>query len=610
MMRTRLLKIILLILLATLLLLTPVLASSGVVVDTEGSVEWNTDSVGYNAFYASGKYWIFYKIGSSNPCPIVYKTSPDGITWSDRTTLCYSYHYNYTDFSLFYDDTRNQFHYARWQAYNTPVYYRKGIPQADGTIDWYTVEQIATGDLSPSYGLSGLSVAVDSDGFPFVAYAYDGDAYVTKSRRNDGVWETDDTAGFPFKMEGKIDQNEQDIALLSMTNRQIYALLYCASFPLQDKYLEGRVWNGNAWTDVDQAEYITSDDCGFWWAATNLGDRVYVGRRRGRLLVRQDNNTYESYEIPGYAGSDYTCPMPVVWNTAGDIVVYWLYTNHVFYEYFNFSSETWGGKVDWYDEELDPIPDDKDLTVTSKVYNGDVAMFYRTTSALKIGKPVPPPVVDTLVPSNYVGTSVTLRGEIVATAVNCDHRGFVWGTSSGDYIYNWDEPGEFEAGYFERTTNIYSSVRYYYRARAYSPGGWGYGDEVSFPGTPADYPSGDMYGIPAVTDYPDMFHETGEEGPGYPGETLPLAPFIYEQLNAVGIPMVIFWVLLALGLSIAIGIITFNATEGNILATAVAPGIVWGLFAVIGGGLVPFWTVIIYAVIAATVVISTKVFSL
>ena len=219
-----------------------------------------------------------------------------------------------------------------------------------------------------------------------------------------------------------------------------------------------------------------------------------------------------------------------------------------------------------------------------------------------------PPVVETLTPSNYTGTSVNLRGEIVETAYICDYRGFTWGTAPDTYTEGWDEVGEFGVGEFSHTVSITPGTRYYYRARAHSIDGWGYGEEVSFPENTGDTLSSDIYGIPGETDNPDLFHESGEGA--YPGSGLPLAPFIYDQCNTMGMSINIFWILLALALSILVGIITFAMTGGNVMACAIAPGIIWGLFVGLGGGLVPLWTVMVYIVIAAAFVTFTRLASL
>lgn len=139
----------------------------------------------WKTLFAAGLYWAFYNTGSQ----IVFKTSSDGSTWSAATPVCpVSGGYQ---FCIFFDGT--YIHYARGSS---TIFYRRGIPQSNGTIAWSATEQqVATGiQVSTVVPM----VAVDSGGFPWISVEGSGTtvaATIYKSSTNDGTWVT--ASGFP-----------------------------------------------------------------------------------------------------------------------------------------------------------------------------------------------------------------------------------------------------------------------------------------------------------------------------------------------------------------------------------------------------------------------------
>jgi hypothetical protein len=90
-------------------------------------------------FYANGRFWVFYSDGTN----IVYKTSTDGMTWSEATTVragAYGYY-----FSVWFDGT--YVHYAVGRSsVGEALFYRRGTPNADGTITWSTTAEEVAGE--------------------------------------------------------------------------------------------------------------------------------------------------------------------------------------------------------------------------------------------------------------------------------------------------------------------------------------------------------------------------------------------------------------------------------------------------------------------------------
>lgn len=97
--------------------------------------------------------------------------------------------------------------------------------------------------------------------------------------------------------------------------------------------------------------------------------------------------------------------------------------------------------------------------------------------------PATPPTVTTQDATDILSFSATGNGTITAlNNGNCDIRGFDWDTDSGaPYEHSVTETGSYGTGaYTKSLTSLPSGTMIYYRAKAHSAAGWGYGSEVSF----------------------------------------------------------------------------------------------------------------------------------
>jgi hypothetical protein len=165
--------------------------------------DYNAAGVGFQrkSFYANGRFWVFYKthfFGVGTYHDICYRTSTDGTTWTDEVfvTKVWGTTDWGEDYSLYFDGT--YFHYVA-KTDLTKLRYRRGLPNADGSIVWSAAEQVVTDSIRTW----DPTITVDTQGYPFIGYA---DAYypwVTKSITNDGTWQTDE--GYPFKLNENSD---------------------------------------------------------------------------------------------------------------------------------------------------------------------------------------------------------------------------------------------------------------------------------------------------------------------------------------------------------------------------------------------------------------------
>jgi hypothetical protein len=85
---------------------------------------------------------------------------------------------------------------------------------------------------------------------------------------------------------------------------------------------------------------------------------------------------------------------------------------------------------------------------------------------------------------------------------------------------------------------------------------------------------------------------------GATGGLLGLGNLLNPALLVADIPEAFFWYPIAFAIAIALGFIAYGLTK-TILAQALISAIVMGIFAgggVLGDGLLPFWTVIVFII--------------
>jgi len=211
-------------------------------------------------FHANGRFWVFYSDGSD----MVYRTSTDGITWTDATIIGSCGH-GY-GFSVWFDGT--YLHYALCYPADTPKY-RRGEPNSDGSITWSASEQVF-------WQLSGYtshipSISVDSNGYPFIAFlrGKDGEYYfhVTKSSKNNGTWET--SPGFPYQLQDVDDSTTQDASIIPLTDSKMYVAYNYSTT------IKGRLWDGSSWGDEETAS-VSNINTACCFSIVREGDDVHL----------------------------------------------------------------------------------------------------------------------------------------------------------------------------------------------------------------------------------------------------------------------------------------------------------------------------------------------
>lgn len=207
------------------------------------------------------------------PNNLNYITSTNGSTWTAATTIR-TFPFADAQWDVAWDGTH--LHIAKNISTGDGVAhqgleYRRGVPNADGTITWDADWQTA---IATPNSVGDLSVAVGTDGKVWVGYnnagagpgGNVGDACVIKNAALDGTWVTDD--GFPVALT---DTNDCRFAIVaSLPDGAMYVVVY--------------KWG----TDIPATGYISDDGSASFDSegditTSNIEASAYVAAAVGRI---------------------------------------------------------------------------------------------------------------------------------------------------------------------------------------------------------------------------------------------------------------------------------------------------------------------------------------
>jgi len=312
-------------------------------------------------FFASGRHWVFYSNGTN----MVFRTSTDGISWSDATTVraaTYGHH-----FSICFDGTYFHYSYGSYEE----LTYRRGTPESDGTMTWSASEQTLVGDdaVYPC-------VAIDTSGYPYISYLDTSSNYgrILKSSTNDGTWST--AGGYPYNLHYD-DTFSFSATILTLTNNRMYALYT----PQDTHVLYGKLYDGS-WGSEETIATINDKRT---FSAVAYGDnvvvaylktspyniackeRTYGGSWSGESTIQASTNTDSS-------------PTLSLTNISGDLICFWQgdpSSNYIYYK--ERESGTWDtDPTTWINETADTTP--KYLTSYLQTYGSIIGLLYQTKS--------------------------------------------------------------------------------------------------------------------------------------------------------------------------------------------------------------------------------------
>jgi hypothetical protein len=351
---------------------------TGNLVGTSTSSEATYRPFQRKCFYANGRFWVFYSDGTN----LVYRTSVDGVNWSAATTVraCTSGRM----FDVYFDGTYLHYAYAPGTA-GGDLMYRRGTPNADGTITWSAAEQIAYDAQS----ITGVvreyvyepSIAVDSAGRPWIAfryYEYYAATYNTMVRASstaDGTWVTDDTKSLTIADV----MAAGNVAIVPLTAGKMLLIRAYTGYAV-----EARLWDGSAWGSAETA--TTTNIASSWmFSCFSYGDDVYLA------YLDLVDTTYSIHLYKRAYGVGWSLVRSITGVTStsapvitddlanGYIYIFWAgapTANNIYYlKHPELTTTT------WLDESAEVLTDNDRLTCFRKVFDGKIGLEYMTKTA-------------------------------------------------------------------------------------------------------------------------------------------------------------------------------------------------------------------------------------
>lgn len=425
-------------------------------------------------FYANGRHWVFYSDGTD----FVYKTSTDGSSWSSATTIKATLDMGIYA-SVYFDGT--YVYYAT--AKNSIVYFRRGTPNADGTITWSAAEQSATAGSGNYYP----TVSTDTTGRPYVTYSYLSGVtlipYVSRSSTTDGTWSTDAGAGFPYQVS---TTNCWAIDILQLSADKMYIVYKLNSGAPYT--IKGREYNAG-WS-AEQS--ISSTNTGFS-ATSNTTDVMIAFCDTSSDIVFHERDSGGTWSgATTVQASVLVDPNISLSNATGDIVVFWADsagTDHVYYK--KRVAGAWDGSAtDWVDKSVDGLQYNCSSFLQS--YSNVVGLAFESKSGSPFDvnyaylETTSTPDVTTVAASSITATTGRLNANVVDDGgESCEVR-WGYGTTSQAAIAAYDTSTAF-AGAYITGNNPYLDVAtftcnqtYYFRCEIQNAAGTELGDELSF----------------------------------------------------------------------------------------------------------------------------------
>jgi hypothetical protein len=327
------------------------------------------DSFQRKVFYASGRYWAFYCDGTN----MVFRTSTDGISWSSATTIRAT---SKGGFSIRFDGI--YVHYADAHEYNT-VYYRRGVPNSDGTITWSADEQAVI--TESGYYFFRPTVTVDTSGRPYIGYyrmspTYSFTSWVARSSTTDGTWVMD--TGFPYQL----GSNYHNVNIIALTNNRMLAV-YAVSW----EKIRVRKYDGSSWGTEHQTTSICEradpvvcaqgDDVHIMFLKQTTYDILYV-------QYTYSTDSLGSETMVQASATSLSTPQLGIDYATNNLYAFWQdypTTNHIYYKK-KIAGGAWDtDPTDWINETTDGLTSTSGKTCFYQAWNNVIVILYSTKSS-------------------------------------------------------------------------------------------------------------------------------------------------------------------------------------------------------------------------------------
>lgn len=441
----------------------------------------------HNTFFANGRHWAFYTDGTN----IVSKNSPDGVSWSDTTVVRAATTFASFQFDVWFDGTYFHYSFGKADTANHAIYYRRGIPNSDGTITWSAVEQVAVA-ADASYQFDNANITVDSNGFAWIGYVRHPAAgagansrpFITKSTATNGTWAT--AATYPFMLEDV--QIVQYSRAIPLTNGKVYVVYSGCG-----KIVQGRLWDGSSWGGIESVSTSLNDDYQVSAVAYNDDIHVVFVKVAPKAPIHVKRTFGIGWGAETNLGGSIISEFPEIcanWN--GDVYVMWAMqptAYHIYYLKYTNATDSWDTTVvvpnDWvtetamYSAQYSTSPNAPDGKIGFLYRQGTLATHYVKYVYLN----APPSIsVTTSTATGITEIAATLQGTLVDDGGQTCSVRFQWGSSptmANDTIWQGNKTSDdvFSQG----ITGLTVGTTYYFRAQAkWADGTTGNGNMLTF----------------------------------------------------------------------------------------------------------------------------------
>lgn len=540
------------------------------------------------SFYANGRYWAVYIQDTGSK--FCYRSSTDTITWDAEVTIRSSVTEDSDFWSATYDGT--YIHYViRPEAAPNDAFYRRGLPNEDGTITWSAAEQTVIASNTQYH-----TIAVDTDGYAYIACAIGGDQVtIYKNANNDGTWAT--AAGWPKILTA----GGGPPTILALTNGRMACLYGQSSNTLRIKR-----WDGAAWGS--ERAVASSIENRFYYSTVAEDDDVHLvfieDVSYDLIYVRYDYSTNSfGDEVTLYSGATATST-PVITRATdtNDLYVFWENdptNDHIFYIKYNYYTGAWDTYVDLVDESvIDGLPaNGYNLNTDYTSVSDKVGVYYiADPRKLKYKDVAEKGIVTTLPPSAVTSTSATLRGDITSVGTGAiTTRGVQYNTSPSPTGAGYtEESGSFGTGVYSlAVTDLWADELFYCRAYVINSEGTSYGEWVSFLTTQGDQtsawnPVGNETLVPVPSEPGTWFNPSPDTGPI---SSTWLGSILNPFLEASGFPVEFLWWVIFILLLEIVGIAAYGVGK-HTLVVFIAGSFILGYVCAVQ--LIDWWLIFVY----------------
>lgn len=206
------------------------------------------DSYQRHGWYMAGLWWAFYTndcaLQPPNHAGLWYRTSSDRVNWSAATQITTSARPDETfNTGLWFDGTYLYYVAGDGHAVSSPstnMWWRRGTPKTDGTIDWgITSEQVITPPSGGNAKQSVLWCFTDASGASWVCSgrAYVANNYVQRNANINGTWSTNLSH----------TQYSTRLGAVPLPNGNVVMFWTTASAPYYHSF---SVYNGSTWSST------------------------------------------------------------------------------------------------------------------------------------------------------------------------------------------------------------------------------------------------------------------------------------------------------------------------------------------------------------------------